>query len=625
MKGRVYVRHRRTARQAPDLAIAALLLLVLMLIPVSGTHARGTPPGQLAPPVSVERGTLSPSYTGCGGVTGVSSSNETYEQEVVERVWAEMRRGSHTTVSSDTIYLDVPTLGNVPDALSFTYSIPDGQLLPTAHPVTPVNVSDDEPFTWTITAEGGWLTVEPINGTTPASFWITPTTFSTGTVAIHTGTVTVTVVEPSGTGNSPHRVDVALQVVNTPLNTVHLPLIMSNYTHVPPLPTPRYANDPAYSQQWALEKMEVPAAWSISTGQGTLVAVLDTGTDLDHPDLADKVRADIDRDFANDDTVADDDHGHGTHVSGIVAAATDNSLGVAGMDWEGAILPLKVLRGDGYGTESDLAEAIYYAADRGADVINMSLGGPSDNCPQFLQDAVDYAHAKGVVVVAAAGNHVGSEPNAEMCPANCTHVLGVAATERDDSVAGYSNYGTHVGVAAPGSGIYSTLLNGQYGNKSGTSMATPHVAGLAALVRASFPSYTADQIASAILDNAEELGAAEWDPYAGCGRVNALQALSVGARGTRPACLESVGLQQMEAAKAPITARFVPGEVIVSFRPGTKAQTTIEQYGMGAEFLPALGAWRLRVPSGQEQATLSRLRADPAVAYADLNHLVSAQ
>ena len=595
-----------------------------MLIPVSGTRAEGTPPGQPAAPISVEQRTLSLGYT-YGGVTRVAPGNETYEQEVVERVWADVRRGNHTRVGSETIYLDVPALGNVPNALSFTYSIPDGQLLPTAHPVTPMNVGNDDPFTWTTTAEGNWLTVGPINGTSPASFWITPTTFSTGTVATHTGTVTVTVVEPSETGNSPHRVDVALQVVNTPLNTVHLPLTLNNYTHVPPLPTPRYPNDPAYGQQWALEKMNVPPAWGISTGQGTLVAVLDTGTDLDHPDLAEKIRADIDWDFANNDAVADDDHGHGTHVSGIAAAATDNGLGVAGMGWEGTILPLKVLRGDGYGTETDLAEAIRYAADHGADVINMSLGGASDNCPQYVQDAVDYAHAKGVVLVAAAGNHVGSEPNAEMCPANCTHVLGVAATERDDSVAGYSNYGTHVSAAAPGSAIYSTLLNGQYGNKSGTSMATPHVAGLAALVRASFPSYTADQIASAILDNAEDLGAAEWDPYAGCGRVNALQALSVSARGARPVCLESVELQQMEATRAPVTARFAPGEVIVSFHPGTKAQTMIQEYKVGAEFLPALGAWRLRVPSGEEQAALSRLRANPAVAYAELNHLVFAQ
>jgi subtilisin family serine protease/C1A family cysteine protease len=408
--------------------------------------------------------------------------------------------------------------------------------------------------------------------------------------------------------------------------SVHLPLILHNYTYTPSPPPARYPDDPYYSSQWALEKVNAPTAWGISTGRSVHIAVLDTGTDLDHPDLADKARTDIDWDFANDDADADDDHGHGTHVSGIAAAATDNGLGVAGLGWEGMILPLKVLGANGYGSDTDLAAAIRYAADNGAGVINMSLGAPSDGgCPWYLQDAVDYAYAKGVVLVAAAGNHEGSTPNAEMCPANCEHVLGVAATERDDSVAAYSNYGTHVSVAAPGSSIFSTLMDSRYGNGSGTSMATPHVAGLAALLRARYPAYTPDQIASAILDNAEDLGAAGWNPYAGCGRIDAFQALSVGAHSTAPVCLEQVEPHAADTGGTSVNARFAAGEIIVSFRPGINAETASRRHGASAEFLSTIQAWRLWVPPGQERATLARLQADPAVARVDLNYLVSAQ
>ena len=212
-----------------------------------------------------------------------------------------------------------------------------------------------------------------------------------------------------------------------------------------------------------------------------------------------------------------------------------------------------------------------------------------------------------------------------LCPANCDHVLGIAATEPDDSIADYSNYGTHVSVAAPGSRIYSTLIGGGYGNKWGTSMATPHVAGLAALLRAHRPFYTPDQIASAILDNAEDLGTAGWGPYAGCGRIDALQALAVGAHSTSPVCLEGQGVQRMDAPPLSTRAQFIPGEIIVSLDPGTRATEISQHYGASAEFLPSLKAWRLRVPAGEEEATLARLQADPAVAHADLNYPVYVQ
>jgi len=413
-----------------------------------------------------------------------------------------------------------------------------------------------------------------------------------------------------------------------------LPLILDNWTYVSVVPSPRRPNDPYYGLQWALEKAEAPAAWGYATGQGVLIAVLDTGIDLDHPDLVEKVLTDVDRDFVNDDDEADDDHGHGTHVSGIAAAATNNGTGVAGLGWEAMLLPLKVLRADGVGQEDDLAAAIRWAADNGADVINMSLGGPSA-CPAIVQEAADYAYGKGVVLVAAAGNHGGNVPNAEMFPANCKHVLGVAATDQGDAVANYSNYGSHVSVAAPGSSIYSTLVNDRYGSMSGTSMATPNVAGVAALLCARYPFYAPGEIASAILDNADGLGADAWDCHSGCGRINARRSLRYGKLGSSPLCLqtrmEDIRAESWAAGGrgatpgAATAAPFVPGELIVSFRRGTRVASVSRQYRAEAEFVPEIEAWRLRVPPGQEQGILAQLRADPAVVHAGLNHLVFAQ
>lgn len=399
----------------------------------------------------------------------------------------------------------------------------------------------------------------------------------------------------------------------TPTSYAYLPLIARAYI------TPRYPNDTFYYAQWALEKVEAPTAWGLSTGQGTLIAILDTGADLDHPDLVNKVRTDIDWDFVNGDATAEDDHGHGTKVSGTAAAETDNIEGVAGMGWEAMLLPLKVLDAGGYGSDTNLVEAIRYAADNGADVINMSLGGVG-SCPIIVQQAADYAYAKGIALVAAAGNNLG---NTEMYPANCVHVLGVAATTSTDTRASFSNYGNHVSVAAPGSGIYSTVRGGGYASDSGTSMAAPHVAGLAALLLAHYPSYTPDQIASAILDNAYDLGVSGWDQYFGCGRINAAVALSVGAHSSSPICLQGVG--PWSASAATISAPFVPGEIILSFQSGVTEEQVALRYGASAEFLPAIQAWRMRVTPGQEQTILAQLQADPSVTYADLNHLVSAQ
>jgi subtilisin family serine protease len=323
----------------------------------------------------------------------------------------------------------------------------------------------------------------------------------------------------------------------------------------------------------------------------------------------------------NGDPTPDDDHGHGTHVAGIAAAATDNGLGIAGLGWETKILTLKVLDYEGNGDGLTLAAAIEYAAEHGADVINMSLGGPTP-CDPFVQSKVNTAHSAGVTLIAAAGNNLGPT---EMFPANCEHVLGVAATDEADMRAPYSNYGGHVSVAAPGSRIYSTIDGGSYDYDSGTSMATPHVASLAALLLARYPLYTPDQIASAILDNAQDLGAPGWEEYYGCGRMDASLALATGALNAQPICMQGVGSWAEASPRTFEDARYVPGEVIVGLLPGASARTVLDRYGAGAEFVPALGAWRLHVPPGRERTVLAQMRSDADVAHAGLNYLVSAQ
>ena len=390
----------------------------------------------------------------------------------------------------------------------------------------------------------------------------------------------------------------------------------------------RYPGDEYYAKQWALETVSGPGAWALSTGHNTVVAVIDTGVDLVHPDLRDKVLADQGWDFVSNRRDASDDHGHGTHVAGIAAAATDNEIGIAGIGWDARILPLKVLDGSGQGYFSDVAAAISYAVAAGADVVNLSLAPETRMaCPPTLQGVIDEAHTAGVVIVAAAGNN---GARIDVPPANCRHVLGVAATRRDDSPAGYSSYGTHVSIAAPGGGgsvdaIYSTLMGGGYGYNTGTSMATPHVAGLAALLISRYPAYSAAQVASAILDNAVDLGAPGWDERFGCGRIDAAAALVHGARSSAPLCLSSAASSAQTDPGGVPQAGYAPGEIIVQYRPGVAGPSRWPTYQAEAEFLPAVRAWRLQVPIGEESAALSRLRADRDVLNAELNYRVFAQ
>ncbi|MEU4424063.1 S8 family serine peptidase [Actinoplanes sp. NPDC024001] len=284
--------------------------------------------------------------------------------------------------------------------------------------------------------------------------------------------------------------------------------------------------DPYRSSQWNLAKVGATAVWPRSTGAGVTVAVIDTGVQGSHPDLAGKVLTGYDtiRDVAGGNT---DPNGHGTHVAGTIAAVTGNGVGVAGVAPGARILPVKALAADGSGWMSDTAEGIVWAADHGAQVINLSLG--THEQLGAVTAAIAYARGKGVTVVAAAGNER-TKGSPVSYPAADPGVIAVAATDAADRYAYYSNAGGYVDLAAPGSEILNTyptnVRRSGYGAMSGTSMAAPHVAAAAALLKAYRPALTPDQIEHTLERTAVDLGARGPDRDYGSGRLSVAAAFA---------------------------------------------------------------------------------------------------
>lgn len=250
-------------------------------------------------------------------------------------------------------------------------------------------------------------------------------------------------------------------------------------------------NDPRLSQQWDLAKIGAGDAWALTIGSAAVkVAVLDTGYTPTHEDVGSVV---LTQDFTGKGNVIDG-NGHGTHTSGTVAAATNNGKGVAAIGWGTSLMIGKVLDDTGSGAYSWIVSGITWAADNGANIISMSLGGTQGSTT--LKNALAYAAGKGVLIIAAAGN---SNTTRASYPAYYDTCVAVAATDQNDAKASFSNYGSWVDCAAPGVSITSLWNNGGYAVASGTSMATPLVAGLAALVKAKYPTWTADQIRTRII------------------------------------------------------------------------------------------------------------------------------
>ena len=325
-------------------------------------------------------------------------------------------------------------------------------------------------------------------------------------------------------------------------------------------------NDTNFSKQWSLHNtgqvfqgslhgtpdadIDAPEAWEIETGSlDVVIANIDTGIDYTHPDLAAKIwnntdeisGNDIDDDhngyiddirgwdfFYNDSNVTDGE-GHGTMIAGVIAASTNNSIGIAGVTWNSIIMPVRTTNETGWSSYTFLAQGIKYAADNGADIINIEAATYSPS--GILLDAVNYAYDNRVFLCAPAGN---SNSQHQFYPAAYENVTGVAATDQDDTKASFSNYGEWVDIAAPGNKIFSTMptyhcyendLYGvpqNYSFGTGTSMAAPMVAGVAALLLSKDPSLTNDEVKTLLCENVDPYNSTE---YIGTGRLNAQKAL----------------------------------------------------------------------------------------------------
>ncbi|HQR09412.1 MAG TPA: S8 family peptidase, partial [Gemmatales bacterium] len=291
-------------------------------------------------------------------------------------------------------------------------------------------------------------------------------------------------------------------------------------------------NDPSFSQQWALNgnnptaSISAPTAWNTTTGSGnTIVATIDSGIDTSHPDLAANLWTNageipgngIDDDhngfvddvhgynFINSTGNNNDDYGHGTHVAGIIGAVGNNGLGVTGVNWNVKIMALKFLNYNGSGSTSNALRALNYAVQMGATISNNSWTSPAYDTA--LETGIRNAGLAGHIYVAAAGNLAQNLDTNKLYPASFAldNVVTVAALDSNNNLAGWSNYGQTVDIAAPGVDIYSTLPGGNYGYMSGTSMATPFVTGAIALVRDAHPTWTAQQVIRQVLSTADTL------------------------------------------------------------------------------------------------------------------------
>lgn len=334
------------------------------------------------------------------------------------------------------------------------------------------------------------------------------------------------------------------------------PVVNSHDTVVTP-------NDPGFTNneldtnnEWGLAKAKFPAAWSKTTGSFTnIVAVIDTGIDETHSDLsgvAYRDGYDFIRNTAISTGINSDDNGHGTLVSGVIAAVPNNGKGIAGTNWQITLMPVKALDSGGSGTASSVAESIVWAADHSANIINMSLGGIGFSHDTTLANAISYAYNKNVVIIAAAGNDAASNggnldttPVFPICDDNGQNmIIGVTASDLNDIKPDFANYGkVCVDVAAPGKKILSTInhdpLSGRYASNayafaSGTSLAVPFVTGEAALIKSKNPSASNAQIRDAIIASADNIddfnlsqcGGGSCRGLLGAGRINAAKALA---------------------------------------------------------------------------------------------------
>lgn len=313
-------------------------------------------------------------------------------------------------------------------------------------------------------------------------------------------------------------------------------------------------NDPFAGSQWHLAKVGAPAAWDVSHGDGVTIAVLDSGVDESHPDLASRVVPGWN--FYDNTADASDPHGHGTAVAGTAAAATDNSTGVASIAGQTKVMPIRIADANCWAYWSTVAEGLTWAADRGARVANISFGVAGS---RSVQSAAKYMKAKGGLVVVSAGNNGVDE---KITPT--TTMIPVSATDAADVRTGWSSYGSFVALSAPGAGIYTTNRGGGYGSWNGTSFSSPLTAGVVALMMSANPALDNLQIESLLFGTAIDLGAAGRDAAYGHGRVNAAAAVQA-ARNAVPTADTTA---PTSALTAPLASSTVSGVVAVDVAAG---------------------------------------------------------
>ena len=277
-------------------------------------------------------------------------------------------------------------------------------------------------------------------------------------------------------------------------------------------------NDPLYDNpnSWSLPRINAPDAWSISTGSSNvIIAILDTGVDATHPDLASQIVPGWN--IYNNNADTSDVYGHGTAVAGTAAAASNNSAGVASVAWGCRIMPVRISDNSGYGSYSNIASGLTWAADHGARVANISYDVSGS---RTVSSAAKYFQGKGGVVAAAAGNQASFNSLSDD-----PYILTVGATDSSDNLFSWSNRGNNLDLVAPGN-VYTTVPGGNYGVGGGTSFASPIIAGAAALVLSVNPNLTPGRVQDILKQSADDLGVTGWDPVYGSGRINLGRALS---------------------------------------------------------------------------------------------------